>query len=199
MLVNLEKLRNDIHHEHETIDIKGTARNLRGLKQLMGPVTAVWSDYVLESAKHSNITMEERKALVREMEADIRRAVKKDKSKPVFGVLASFIVFRQMEIADFAKEYARLLSIDLFKLISLVKGKRTPAEQTLFTFMAVYYKAKPEISQIMAKLMPVNRANTFQRLSNRKVGFIMSRLETSKRRFEQILREVGIDDDRQRV
>lgn len=185
MLVNFESLESQINGEHEEIKIRETARSLRGLKQLMGPVTCVWSDYILEAVKSAPLSLEERKTLVREMEADIRRAVKKDKSKAVYGAIVAFVALRQAEISDFADTYSKMLGIKLDRLIEFVEKMR-PAERVLTSFLVVYHN-RPEITEILKKLAPVDQANTFQRLSRRPVSLIVASLNASKIRFRKLL------------
>ena len=190
MLVDFDALDGQIKSEHEEIKIRETARNLRGLKQLMGPVTCVWSDYVLEAAKIANLTENERKALLREMEADIRRAVKKDKSKCVYGAIVAFVALKQIDIADFAFTYASMLNLDLEELENQTERLRH-AEKVLMSFFVVY-RDRPEILSVLKKLAPVDQANTFQRLARRPISVIMESLNASKIRFRKLL---GGDSD----
>ncbi len=185
-LVNLDKLRSDIETEHEKIDIKAAAKNLRGLKQLMGPVTSVWSDFILESAMNSGLSKEEIVLLVQEMEADIRRAVKKDKSQIVYGAIVAFAALNQTQLYDFASIYSDMLGLNFRKFISHLLSLSNTGTKVIRGFQIVYLK-DPVLGPIMAKLIPVNQTNTFQRASKRTVKFITGKLHRYKTLFRRII------------
>lgn len=193
-LVDFDALDKAIEYEHEHIDIKGAARNLRGLKQLMGPVTSVWSDFVLESAMRSGLTEDEKKALVREMEADIRRAVKKDKSKVVYGTIVAFVALKQWHLDDFAITYAQMIGLNMKKFLAYISNFQSTGEKVIRGFQVVYGKNE-ELAPIFAKLIPVAQANTFQRASRRRINFIIERLPRYISLFKQINNSKGGDNN----
>lgn len=194
-LVDFEKLESQIENEHEEIDIRGTARSLLGLKQLMGPVTSVWSDYVLESVKNSELSFEERKKVIEFMESDIRRAVKKNKSKPVFGSIVAFIAMQQTEIADYAYEYSKLLGVNIEKLYNRMKNEKSVSKQVIEIFKILFYKHDKEMYEIFCKLENVKPTNTFKRYSRKRINYIVSNLDNAKIKMSQFIRNYKEDDE----
>jgi len=187
MLVDISNITAQISSEYEKINIEDTAKNLRGLKQMMGPVTVLWYDYVIYNAK---LPAEKMRKLIEFAEADIRRTVKKDKSQPSYGSIVAFFALKCTELKDFALEYCKLLNIDITGFKELIN---LPTNDAILGMLEKILP--PEIAEIITEIKIQGRINYFKRFARRSRDLIAQRLDSAMLMFQRILEERRRDSD----
>ena len=169
-LVDLQSIKEQIGCEPAEVDIENAARNLRGVKQMMGPVTVIWYDYIIYNAV--KVEPAEMRRLVEFAEKDIRTGVKKDKTKVCYAVIAAYFGLKMGSLKDFALAYVEHLGLDLNVLNEL---SDLPAEEAVWHIME--YVLPLEIRSILQKITFEERVNFFKRYARRSSSQIAGRLE----------------------
>jgi hypothetical protein len=186
-LFDRERMEELISTEHTQIDIEGAAKKLRKLKQYMGPVTVIWSDYILEAAKELPLSL--RKRLVFYMERDIRRAVKKDKGDIIYGVIAAFFAEVTPEpemFRDDAIDFVRRAGYDPVAFKNALVRLRNVSQKILASVAAVAKKFDPELYELLLQLPKgFSRTVYFERFGARSVKFVKQNLAKALKQYEE--------------
>ena len=167
-LVDMRAINQKIESESQLVSkLDNRAVDLLAIKQLMGPVTALWSDCIIPSARASDLSEEELQKLAVYCEHDIRATVKKDKRVAV-GIAAYYLLSKDRSAGVVLGSFADQLDD--------IQLQRAQWPQLVIMAMATVGQLLGDqwIVDIMARILPyaTRTTITWQRAANRRLSYI---------------------------
>jgi len=179
-LVDLDVLEQKLRNEPSAASkLENRAMDLRAIKSLMGPVTALWSDVIIPTAREAKLDTSEMKSLMVYCERDIRATVKKDKRVGT-GIAAYYLLSKD--------DSAKAVIGPVAERLDQIELPKTQWPQLVLMAMSIAGNVLGDtwISDLCARLLPsaTRTTITWQRAANRRLSYLTP---TRIRRFAREL------------